>query len=129
MANTRSFLSLTAPKHQLTPAEMFKKRIERDSSILSNFKDGKFWDYWRRSTIGSANAQDISDVLDPDYSPKHPEEMVLFHEKQKFMCSVFDKVLHTDTGKKHVSEHEHDFNAQEIHKKLVTFCTKSTKDR
>ena len=45
------------------------------------------------------------------------------------MESVFDKVLHTDGGKKHAREHEHDFNAQGICKKLVIFCTKSTKAR
>ena len=45
------------------------------------------------------------------------------------MCSVFDKILHTDIGKKHVREHEHEFNSQEIHNKLVTFYTKSTKAR
>ena len=41
----------------------------------------------------------------------------------------FDKALRTDKGKKNVREHEHEFNAQEICKKLVTLCTKSIKAR
>ena len=45
------------------------------------------------------------------------------------MCAFFDKVIHTDIGKKYVQENEHKFNAQEIYKKLVTFCTESTKSR
>ena len=45
------------------------------------------------------------------------------------MCSVFDKVLHIDTGNKYVPGHYHDFNAQYIYKKLVDFYTKSTKTR
>ena len=108
---------------------MFKKSTRRDALLLSNFKDGKFQDYWRRSTIDTANSQDITDVLDPDYSLTPPEVIKLFHEKQKLMRSVFDKVLHSDIGKKHVRENENDFNYQEIYKKLVSFCTKSTKAR
>ena len=37
-------MSQTAPAHQFTPAEMFKKSAKRDASLFSNFKDGKFWD-------------------------------------------------------------------------------------
>ena len=36
-------------------------------------------------------------------------------------------MLHINGGKNHVREYEHDFNAQEICKTLVTFHTKSTK--
>ena len=68
-------------------------------------------------------------MLDPGYSPTHPEEVALFRENQKFMHSEFHKVLHIDIGKNHVREHEHDFNAQEIFKKMMIFYTKSTKTR
>ena len=112
MATPRSLLPQTAPTHQLAPAEMFKKSIKKDYSLLSNFKDGKFWDTWSRSNIATANTQDIADVLDPDYSPTFPEEIVLFHKKQKFIHSVFDKVLHKDIGKDHTREYY--FDTQEI---------------
>ena len=71
----------TTPAHQSTQSKIIKKRIKRDASLFSNFKDGKFWDDWRRSTIATDNAQDLADVLDSYYSPTSPEELVLFHEK------------------------------------------------
>ena len=45
------------------------------------------------------------------------------------MHSIFDKVLSTEIGKKHVREHEHYFDAQESWKKLVSHYTNSTKSR
>ena len=43
------------------------------------------------------------------------------------MYSVFDSVLLTDKGKAIVREHEDDFDAQSVYKKLKEYCTKSTK--
>ena len=65
-------------------------------------------------------------MLDPDYSTTSPEDIVLFQKKQKFMRSVFDKVLHKDRGKNYVREHEHDFNSQEMCKELASFHTELT---
>ena len=42
VASTRSFLSPTAPVHEFTQAEMFKKIITRDASLFYNFKDVNF---------------------------------------------------------------------------------------
>ena len=67
--------------------------------MFSNFKDGKFWNNWRRSTIATTNVQDVVDVLDSDHSLTSPEEIALFYEKKKFILSAFDKVLHTDMCK------------------------------
>ena len=39
VATTRSFLPPITPAHQLTPADMFKKIINRDALLLSNFKE------------------------------------------------------------------------------------------
>ena len=110
-----------------TPAETFKKSIKRDSSRFTIFKDGKFWDNWRRSTLATARAQNVEDVLDPTYQPVTEDEIELFKEKKKFMYSVFTATLQTDWGKKYVREHEADFNAQEVYRKLVKFYTSSTK--
>ena len=43
------------------------------------------------------------------------------------MHSVSASALLTDRGKKCVKEHEADFDAQEVYKKLVNFYTTSTK--
>ena len=45
------------------------------------------------------------------------------------MCSIFDKVIHTDRCQKNDREYEHDFAVQEICKKLVSRYTKSIKAR
>ena len=76
----RSIMSPTLPAHQFTLAEMFKKSIKRDASLLSTFKDRKFWDNRCRSTISTSNVKDVADVLDSDYSPTSPEEIDFFHE-------------------------------------------------
>ena len=75
VTTTRSLLSPTEPAHQLTLGEMLKKSTKRDASLFSTFKDGKFWDDWHRSTIATANAQDIEDTLNPDYSPASPKDI------------------------------------------------------
>ena len=114
-------------RNSQTPAETFKKSIKRDATLFPTFKDGKFWDNWRRSTLAVARAQDVEEVLNHDYIPLTDPEIDLFTEKKKFMYSVFTSVLQTDRGKKYVREHEADFNAQAVYKKLVDFYTTSTK--
>ena len=49
---------------QLTPVESFKRSIKRDLSQFSNFKEGKYWDKWRRNTLATSRAQDLDKVLD-----------------------------------------------------------------
>ena len=95
----RSLLPPTIPQNQYTTAEILKKSIKRNASLFSKFKGGNFWDSWRRIALANTNTQKIADVLDPDYSTTSPEDIVLFQKKQKFMRSVFDKVLHKDRGK------------------------------
>ena len=90
---SRSFLPSTKPTYKLTPAEMLKKRIKRDASLFSNFKDRRFQDNWCRITIDASYEQDIADMLDPNYSPTSPKCAVLFNEKQNSRCYVFDEVL------------------------------------
>ena len=99
------------------------------SFILSTFKDGKYWDTWRRNTLAIARAQDVAEVLDTDYHPVTTDNVSLFQEKKKFIHAVFDKALQTDRGKKHMREHEVDYDAQLAYKKLSAFCTKSTTTR
>ena len=95
-----------------------RKNTKRDASLFYTFKYGKFCDNWRRSTTFTSNTQDTEDVLDSYYSVTSPEEIALFHEKQKLIHSFFDKLLHIDAGKKYFRKHEHDFDAQEMYKKL-----------
>ena len=64
-------------------------------------------------------------VLDPECTSLTQEEMSLFSEKHKFMHSVFSTTLQTDRGKKFVREHQEDFDAQMVYKKLHQFHTTS----
>ena len=57
---------------------------------------------WRRNTIALVRAQDAAEALYPDYHPATRDKKDIFKEKHKFMYSVFDKVLQTNIGKKHV---------------------------
>ena len=57
---------------------MFKNIVKIYDSLFSKFKDGKFWDSWHRSALATANTQDVSDVLDLEYSPTSPEDIALF---------------------------------------------------
>lgn len=43
------------------------------------------------------------------------------------MCSIFDEISQTDRRKKYVREHESDFDAKKICKKLVDFYVESAK--
>ena len=81
------------------------------------------------NTFTAAIVQDVSEILIHDYKPVISNHIDLFKQKQKFMCTVFDKFLQTDRGKKHVREHERDFNAQITHEKWNLFYTKSTAAR
>ena len=81
------------------------------------------------NTLDTARAQDVAEVLNPDYRAVTGDDVALFKEKQKFMHAVFDKTLQTDRGKKYVREHEGDYNAQHVCQKLSAFYTKSTNAR
>ena len=71
----------------------------------------------RRNTLATAISKHVGSVLNPNYTPQTEEDADIFHEKQKFMHSVFLTTLQTDRGKKFVGEHEDDFDAQTVHKK------------
>ena len=105
----------------------FWKGIKRDQSLFVVYKDQKMWDTYQCATQAQARAQDISEVLDSTYTPITVEERELFTEKQKYMYAVFVKTLLTDQGKAYVHEHEKDFDAQAVFKKMSTFALNSTK--
>ena len=109
------------------PSEVFKKGIKRDPTLFSVLKGNKDWDSWKRNLVATARAQDVEEVLQPNYTPVSAEDTELFDEKQKYMYSVFDKVLQSDRGKAFVRAHEADYNAQSIYIKLVDYYTKSVK--
>ncbi len=113
------------PKQKDLLAE-FKKGIKRDASLFVVLKDLKQWDSWHCSTVAQAQAQDVSDVLDPLFKPA-PAEKDLFEAKQKYMYAVFERVLQTDKGKAQVRSNEADSNAQKIFNELCQDALRSTR--
>jgi hypothetical protein len=105
----------------------FKRGIKRDMSYFPTLKQDKQWDNWNRATIAQAQAQDVSNVLNPKYSPNDPTAIALFHEQQKYMYAAFERHLQTDKGKALVRAHHSTSNAQAIYKELSEYALQSTK--
>ena len=126
-ASTHRTNSYNSSRTTYTPVDNFKRGIKRDPSYFPTLKDERYNDTWHRSFAAQARAQDVHNVLDPTYVPGDAEATALFMEQQKYVYAVFESKLMTDMGKKFVRDHENDFNAQEIYRKLVKHHTKSTK--
>ena len=115
------------PASRYTPAELFRRGIKRDPSLFPDLKDEKFNDNWHRSFTNQARAQDVMEVLDTNYVPTTQEQRDLFEEKQKFVYAILEAKVKTDRGRALVREHEHDFDAQAVYRKLKEHHLQSTK--
>ena len=104
----------------------FKKGIKRDASLYPVLKDNRHWNNWQRAVLAQAHAHDIQEVFDVNYVPKNEEERNLFDEKNKFAYAMLNRTVQTDEGKAYVRQHERDFNASEVYRKLLDFATTST---
>ena len=76
--------------------EQFKKYIKRDKSDFTVLKDKKQFKSWHQNLLATAAAQDVEEVLDPNYTPSNEEETNLFNEKQKYMYLVAMTILKID---------------------------------
>ena len=54
-----------------TPVEQFKKSIKRDKSDFTVLKDKKQFKSWHQNLLATAAAQDVEEVLDPEYKPSN----------------------------------------------------------
>ena len=64
----------------------FKKSIKREASAYSVLKDEHLFDKFQRDLLITAKSHDVSEILDPSYSPgPSPEKRELFEAKQVFM--------------------------------------------
>ena len=109
-----------------SPAELFRRGIKRDPTLFPTLKDEKLNDSWHRSFANQARAQDLSDVLDPNYRPSSTEDRDLFVEKQKFLYAVLESKVLTDHGKAIIRQHDDDFDAQTVYRKLQEHHLRST---
>ena len=104
----------------------FNRTIKQDIAHFPTFKQQQFWDEYNWNLIATAIAQDLSEVLDPTFSPRTSDDTELFDKKQSFMFAVFFKTLQTDNGKKFVREHEHYYDAQAVYIKFLNHAKSST---
>jgi hypothetical protein len=129
MTNGTSILTVPTPgtgsKRDLVSD--FKRGIKRDMSYFPTLKQDKQWDHWNRATIAQAREQDVSNVLNPKYSPMDPTEIALFQEQKKYMYAAFERHLQTDKGKALVRAHNTTSDAQGIYKELCKYALQSTK--
>jgi hypothetical protein len=115
-----------AVKQVPPPAEIFKKGIRRDQSLFPTLKDEKYHDSWHRAFENQAHAQDIADVLDPNYSPTSPPEQELFTMKQVLVYAALESKVLTSKRKEILRKFEGTRDAQAVYKELLLHHRSST---
>ena len=76
-------------------ASEFDKAGRRSNSDYDKFSSKEQWHKWQRSTLGTAFEHRCEDVLKPTFTPdpNNPDAVRLFASQQRFMYSVFSRVL------------------------------------
>ena len=107
-------------------AEAFRKSIKKDKSTYPTFREDRQWDKWNRSIKALARTHDCEEIFDPTYKPNGDDEEETFIEKQKFIYSVFEDKVLTNTGQALVRKFEKTFDAQSVYKGLLQYSREST---
>jgi hypothetical protein len=71
--------------------DLFKHGIKRDIASFPTLKDDKHNDQWHCTHNNMARAQDLSDILNPNYKPATPTEIALFAQKNRNSCMLYLK--------------------------------------
>ena len=87
-----SSASMRSPIH--LELASFKKGIKREASAYSILRDECYFDKFQRDCFITAKSYDVSETLDPTFTPgPSQEEKELFEAKQIFMYKVFNETL------------------------------------
>ena len=106
----------------------FKKSIKREASAYSTLKDERYFDKFQRDLFITAKSHDVSEILDPTYTPgPSPEEQELFEAKEIFMYKVFIETLLTDMGRTKARKYLKTTDAQAVWKEYSEYMTTSSK--
>jgi hypothetical protein len=105
----------------------FKKGIKRDATLFPTLKDERYQDSWHRQFEIQIKAQDLDDIIDPNYkpNPSDPDEVQLFKMKQTFVYSVLERVVQTSKGKS-IMRDTKDFDAQSAYARIKKHHTDSS---
>ena len=107
-ATPRSMATSEASESYITLTN-FKKRIKRDASAYSIFKNERHYNTFIHHFKATAKAQKMNSLMDPNFTPGSDEyEQQLFQEQQDFLYSVLISSLKTDFSEALVKDHEGD---------------------
>ena len=111
----------------------FKMGIQREASSYSTLKDERYFDKFQRDLFITAKSHDVSEILDPTFTPgPSPEEKELFEAKQVFMNKVFNETLLTDMGRTKVRKYLKTTDAQAVwneYSKCMTTASKGASEK
>ena len=94
----------------------------------SILKDERYFDKFQRDLFITAKFHDVSEIIDPTYTPgPSPEEQELFEAKQIFMYKVFNETLLTDIGRTKVRKYLRTTDAEAVWKEYFEYMTTLSK--
>ena len=106
----------------------FVKNIKREASAYSILKDERYFDKFQRDLFITTKSHDVSEILDPTYTPgPSPEQQELFEAKQIFMYKVFNETLLTEMGRTKVRKYLKTTDTQAVWKEYSEYVTTSSK--
>ena len=102
----------------------FNKGIKREAFSYSTLKDERYFDKFQRDLFIIAKSHDVSEILDPTFTPgPSPEEKELFEAKQVFKHKVFNETLLTDRGRTKVIKYLKTTDTQPVWKEYSEYMT------
>jgi hypothetical protein len=105
----------------------FKKfSVKPDRSAFPELKNAEEYPKWIKATVAAMRAQDLEELLIPNYVPVTYADIQNFRAKQAFGFQVLQEKVLTPTGKAIVESHKLLFNAQGILYDLSVEATTST---
>ncbi len=107
-----------------TPLEIWQRGARRDADKFPILSDDRYNADWHRSFEIQATAQDLSNVLNPNYKPPSSEE-ALFKKQNEFIFSVFDRVIKTDHCRSIVKDYADKKDAQKAYAEILEYHTQS----
>ena len=106
----------------------FKKHIRNGAFAYSILRDECYFDKFQRELCIAAKSYDVSEILDPTFTPgPSQEEKELSEAKQTFMYKVFKETLLTDMGRTKVRMHHRATDAQAVWKEHSEYMITGSK--
>jgi len=79
------------------PIDLFRRGIKRDQSAFPELKNEEDNDAWHQSFETQAHAQDVANVIDPNYIPTTADELELF-QAQRSTSTPYSKPRYRPTA-------------------------------